>query len=175
MDLHNKDSQIVLSVLLLVLFLVGGAMLVTRSHKEVSAPLEATGEDSPVVEAPTGKPSADVSVTPAPSLDSGKALPEGFPKNIPVEVGNIVESYKVVYKTHDNVTQYTVSYTSNSSVSALWTKYSDFLREEGYTVDTTATDKKTGTISGTKSQSTLAAVVSSHDNVSLVQLSLLYR
>jgi hypothetical protein len=171
MDLHHKESSVALSLLLLVLAVLVGYFVLYPADKKTGAPVSSTTSTQTTSTAPASL-SKDVEVT---NVIADKKLPTGFPSNIPVEKGNIIESYKAVYKNHNNATQYTVSYTSTAAIGALWDLYADFLREEGYVLDTSASDKKLGTISGTKGENTLSAVVSRRDKVSLVQLNLLYR
>jgi hypothetical protein len=171
MDLHHKDSSVVLTLLLLVLAVIVGYFILypSRPASETKTPSASSVKTTP---ATSSNPSNSVAVT---NATAEKNLPTGFPSIIPVEKANITESYKAVYKNHNNATQYTISYTSKSSVAALWDTYADFLRKEGYVLDKLATDKNLGTISGTKGDNTLSVVLSRHDKVSLVQLNLLYR
>jgi hypothetical protein len=101
-------------------------------------------------------------------------LPSGFPKDIPVEVANITESYRATYS-EKGITQYTVSYTSQESRDSLWDLYNNYLKTAGYTVDTRASSKSQGQITGVKNNDTLSTVISSRGNVTFVQINLLDR
>ena len=118
---------------------------------------------------------AEVEVTKTDIAQNGiSKLPVGFPKDIPVEVPNISESYRAVYASR-GVTQYTVSYTSLKTREALWTTYSDFMNSAGYAVDKENSSKSLGQITGTKDNDTLSVVLSTHGGLSLAQLNFLDR
>jgi len=116
-----------------------------------------------------------VKVTQANIAETGTSrLPAGFPKDIPVEEVNVIESYRAVY-TEQNVTQYTVSYTSTKSRDALWDMYNSFMKSAGFSLDTSASFKSLGQISGSKGSDGLSIVLSARSGLTLVQVSYLDR
>lgn len=106
---------------------------------------------------------------------TGSKLPAGFPSSIPVEVINVIESYKAVYAER-GVTQYTVSYTSVKGRDALWDVYNSYMKGAGYVVDTTSSSRSGGQIIGTlDEEDTLSVILSNRSGATLVQISLIDR
>ena len=138
---------------------------------------------APVIQSPTAsstqtatqiKPRSDVLVNSAQPTSTGKSLqlPTGFPTTIPVELGNITESFSAFYQTH-NATQYTVTFTSAETVSAKWDEYSAYMTKAGYVMNKTATNKSKGTLSGSLAKDNLLIVITTENNKTTVHLTLL--
>ena len=158
-----------LSILIVGLVFLGGVwyFLMTRSMDTVSDLEPGTS----MTEVEKG-----IEVTKTDITQAGiSKLPTGFPSAIPVEAPNVTESYRTVYKER-GVTQYTVSYTSLKSRDALWDIYNDYMRSANYTLDTSATSKSLGQISGTTANNdTLSIIISARSGFTLVQISFLDR
>lgn len=152
--------------LLLVVVLIGAGLWY------IIAKVPRSPESTQTVKTPTGKYEVLVTKTSA-GQNSASTLPAGFPDGIPVERGNITESYKSVYS-GKGVTQYTVSYSSHQTREALWDMYSKYMKGVGYGIEDTSS-RSSGLISGTLANDTLTAVISVHSGMTLVQLSLLDR
>lgn len=144
-------------IVIIVLVIIGGALFMRQS------------KETPFIEE-TAKTNTNttVKVTKTDILKTGSRLPEGFPKEIPVESISIKDSYRAYYE-KVKATQYTVSYTSERTKNDLWKTYSDYMEAESYIVSP-ASSKTTGQISGTKGDDSLSVIVTNHNNVSLVQI-----
>lgn len=80
-----------------------------------------------------------------------KLLP-GFPKDIPIEDGIILESYKVVDTNNDNHTYYSVRYESGLSTSDIWDRYLTYVRAGDYLIDVEATNPNNGSVKGLRNE-----------------------
>ena len=144
-------------IVIIVLIIIGGALFM-REKKEtpsVGKTLELSGNIA-------------VTVTKTDILKTGSRLPEGFPKEIPVESINIKDSYRAYYE-KVRATQYTVSYTSERTKGDLWKTYSDYMVGEQYVVSA-ASSKSSGQISGTKGDDSLSVIITTQNSVTLVQI-----
>ncbi len=151
------------------LVVLAGAVLVLflALNKEAEAP-----QDQVIVENVVRGDGVTVAKTDV--TKSGSKLPQGFPNDIPVELVNVIDSYKAFYE-KVQATQYTVSYTSDRDREDLWNMYSKFMNDSGYRIDVAQTSRGLGQISGAKGDDSLSVVVTSSNGVSLVQLSYLDR
>ena len=149
--------KFIVPVVVLVLILLGGWLFL---RKPDSTPKETKLEVTTV--------SNGVQVTKTDISKSGSMLPEGFPKDIPVEMANIKDSYRAYYE-KVKATQYTVSYISKQSRDTLWKTYSDFMNGKQYTVDQSSS-RSLGQISGVKGDDSMSVVITSSGGVTLVQI-----
>jgi hypothetical protein len=154
----NKGLEI-LGALLIVLIIAGGYYLsqVRNGGHLVQVPSKASSQIA--VTGQFGKTSSATS----------KVLPTQFPANIPVETKNITENYKVAYN-NTGLTQYTVSYTSAKTKTALWSVYNTYMKANGYDLNAKLTNQTKGTLSGTHANTSLVVVISSTSAGSLVHL-----
>jgi len=162
MNFSSNESKVVIPALLLVLVLVAlyfGMNTIKSPSLEITTSTNST---------------KNIEVSKNMAAASTSVLPEGLPSDIPLEKNHLTESYKALYK-DSGVIAYTVSYTSKRSKADLWKMYSDFLTSSGYKIDKEVTNMNLGQISGSKGRDTLMVVVSSHDQVSIVQLNFIVR
>ena len=157
------------AVVIIILVLVS-VWFMGRSKNPYTTPQATTTSDNTT----EVKPRSDVVVKQAEPTDTGKSLklPAGFPTTIPVELANITESYSAFYQTH-NTTQYTVSFISSESVGAKWDQYNAYMIQSGYTINKTSTIKSKGTLLGTKTGESLTIVITTQNNKTIVNLTLL--
>ena len=157
------------AVVIIILVLVS-VWFMGRSKNPYTTPQATTTADNTT----EVKPRSDVVVKQAEPTDTGKSLklPAGFPTTIPVEPTNITESFSAFYQTH-NTTQYTVGYTSSESVATKWDQYSAYMTQAGYTFLKDGTSNSRGTLLGTKDKDKLSIVITTKDNKTLVQITLL--
>ncbi len=101
---------------------------------------------------------------------SQSKIPDDFPTNIPVELANLIDSYTAFYKDH-NSTLASVTYTSTKTKDNLWTLYSNFIKDNNYTLNTQLTDKAHYTMVASKANTTLTIVISTANNKSTVHIS----
>lgn len=127
--------------------------------------------DNRFARVPNTKPSSEIAVSGqfGKSTSVSKALPTQFPPNIPIETGNITENYKVAYNSA-GLTQYTVSYTSSKTKTALWNTYNTYMKANNYVLNTKLTSQTKGTLSGTLASASLVVVISTTPTGSLVHL-----
>lgn len=153
--MEQNKRTIILLIILAVVVIFGGYFWYTK----------ATFKPAPV----QTNPNVDQNPVKVEQAQGGmtKSLIGGFPSNIPVEAANIFESYKADYTDH-GVTQYTVSYRSDKTVSALWDTYNGFMTAEKYVISTS--DKSKGTLFGKKSDTSLLVTITTSGKQSVVKL-----
>lgn len=158
--------KIISSILIVLVAVLGGWYLLANDER---GELPNNEEVSSIAD------TKEITVVNTNLTETGSKLPAGFPESIPVEIANILESYRVVYNER-GVTQYTVSYTSVKSRDSLWDAYNSYMKGNGFTVDTSISTKSGGQISGTNTAGdTLFVVLSVRSGSTLVQISLLDR
>ena len=155
--------------LLLALLIVG--LLILGTFLAINRGEDTTRDDTPI-ESVVKKDGVTVAKTDV--TKSGSKVPQGFPKDIPVESVNVTDSYKVFYE-KVQVTQYTVNYTSDRDREDLWNMYSKFMNDSSFRIDVAQTSRGVGQISGARGDDSLSVIVTSSNGVSLVQLSYLDR
>ncbi len=106
-------------------------------------------------------------------ITASNNLPAEFPRDIPLENSSILESTATKITNDANGRQVSVSYVSGESVDAKIAEYKDYMTKAGYKVSENAASSPK-TLYGSKSGSSLAAVISANNGRTLVQLAYLF-
>jgi hypothetical protein len=96
-------------------------------------------------------------------------VPSGFPKDIPIENQNIVDS-STTYHPIEDIKQFYVSYLSEKGVAEKFNLYREYMIQAGYIL---SEEKSKRSLSGTKGNSTLYVNLGERDGKTLVELSFL--
>ena len=100
--------------------------------------------------------------------------PTGFPSDIPIEAGAILES-NTTYYPDQNAEQLTLSYKSTKTVTQKYTEYKNYLTKAGYQITEGSSTSPVRAVFGTKPDVNLTVAVSSVDGRTLVQISYLIK
>ncbi|MDP3763951.1 MAG: hypothetical protein Q8Q92_04970 [bacterium] len=100
--------------------------------------------------------------------------PAGFPQEIPLEGGEILESATTQYP-EQNTKQLSVSYQSSKTITQKYAEYRDYMTASGYQITKEGAGSPAKIIFGTKNNADLSVVVSSSEGGTLVQLSYLLK
>lgn len=141
-----------------VFFLVLGFVLLLIIAYVMSSSFSHNGGGSSSKTANT-KENVQVQKVDLSSSQGNAKIPAGFPSNIPVETAGVFESYSATYPDH-HLTQYTVNYTSASSLKDAFNTYNTFLSQNGYTTTNTIDEKTEKTLVANKGNDTLTIIVS---------------
>ena len=98
-----------------------------------------------------------------------KNILEKFPKDIPVDIERIAESYSSDYSDH-GVTLSTLSYVSGKQKSDLYIEYQSYLIDNHFVIDATSDNAEQGTIIGTKDNDDLSIAISENNGLRMVRL-----
>ena len=118
--------------------------------------------------------SAVVTVENTPMVDGVLPVPPGFPPEIPLENGEILESATTWYPIED-VTQLSLSYRSSKTAAQKYAEYKNYMDQAGYSVTEGDFSSATKAVFGTQAKANLSVVISSADGATLVQLSYLLK
>src|SRR3989344_5187626 len=156
MELQKEKKLITITILVLVILAALYLLLAIKGAK-TDSPSEVNEEKNEVI--------VENSLESATTAD--ETVPAGFPKSIPIETGNIIESFKSTYS-GAGLTQYTLSYKSAKNRNVKWTEYYDFMKVS-YSLVAGSTSKANGTIYGLRGDSgLLVTVTDSQDGGSTV-------
>jgi hypothetical protein len=101
-------------------------------------------------------------------------LPSGFPADVPSETVGIFESYKAFYKEKD-VTQYSVSFYSDSPVDNKYNEYKSFFVNDGYALQDDSLDSTQASLYASRNGRSVSIVISIKDGKTIVQLTVLQK
>jgi hypothetical protein len=109
-------------------------------------------------------------------VDGVLPLPQGFPRDIPVETEEILES-AVAHYPDLPAPQLYLRYSSAKSIAEKYAQYMDYMRRAGYAVTQHSTTSPAKEIVGTKPKegTNLSVVIRSAGGKTLVDLSYLLR
>ncbi len=122
--------------------------------------------DQPVGEIDVSLNKVDVSA----ALTDEDKLPQGFSKDIPVELSNITESYSTEYK-DAGFTQSSLSYTSDRTVEDLYKEYEAYMTSDGYDIYDSELSDDYASIDGSKGEIELSVVVDGLGETRVVSVS----
>ncbi len=104
-------------------------------------------------------------------------LPDGFPKEIPVETANITDGHKVVFPdrgvTGRGITEYTIEFISSKSKGEVYDMYEAFMPASGYRFGEGNRSKEKGILYGRSNSGDLSIVISEKDGKTNVHLTVL--
>lgn len=167
---HNPRLALLLTLLLLLLLAIG-------AYAWFAPSLSQPDEEAPVInnEGTINRDGERITVEDSTALGLNLfELPAGLPQEIPLEASTVFESYKTVY--HDRgVDQYTVSYTSTSSVDDKWLEYEGFLKSAGYSLIAESTNRQNGTIYGIMGNTGLLVTITEENGKRVVRLNYFVR
>ena len=161
---NTKRNSIIALVVFLILAI--GFVLSGKYRNPVQ-------EDSPTFGSTNDKP-AIVVVENTPMVNGTLSVPTGFPPDIPLEKGKILESAATHYP-DQNAQQLSISYRSSKTIAQKYTEYKDYMNQTGYTVTEGGSGSSMKAVFGTKEKANLSVVVSSSEGATLVQLSYLLK
>ena len=102
------------------------------------------------------------------------SLPAGFPQDIPLEKGNLIESATTYYP-EQNVRQLSISYQSSKTVTQKYAEYKNYMAASGYKITEENTNAPVRAIFGVKEDRNLSVALSNREGKTLVQLSYLLK
>ncbi len=100
-------------------------------------------------------------------------LPEGFPEAIPLEAANLASAGKIDYP--EGATQYMASFSSKKSIEDLWAMYTNFIKNEGFTLNEKGTDKTQGVLDARKDKNVLNVLITGQGSESVVNITYVKR
>lgn len=156
-SVHKKTIAATMLVLVLIL---GGYTWVKYEGKFVRDSLESQKGNDVIVDQTKR------------NSDNKLGIPDNFPREIPIEAGNIIESYRVAYSGRGAL-QYTLSYHSEKTKSEKWDEYSDFMRQNGYTINAESSNRGEGTIAGVKNRNMLIVRIVNENDRTIVRINLI--
>ncbi|MDO8565095.1 MAG: hypothetical protein Q7R67_00480 [bacterium] len=156
-----------ISAVLGIILIIGAGFLF---FKMKSTPVEVEeGTDTQ-----NGSQEMVVVVTETPAVNGTLRAPAGFPAEIPLEVGVILESATTEYPNQD-ASQLSVSYRSDKTVAQKYAEYKSYLTNAGYQITEGSTNAPVRALFGTKVEANLSVAISANGGKTLVQLSYLIK
>lgn len=153
------------AIFIIILVLVAGYFLFVRNRDlgKITRPLSNGNEES-----------MKVVVENTPMVNGSLSLPSGFPIDIPIEKGSVLESVTTSYP-EQKAKQLSVSYKSAKTVTQKYTEYKDYMKTVGYELSEGNISSPVRAIFGTKKEANLSVAISSAGGKTLVQLSYLLK
>jgi hypothetical protein len=112
----------------------------------------------------------NVAVTYADPAGEGDArLPEGFPRDIPVNPDRLIESIKMAYEDM-GTTLYSVSFIAEASPAEEFAKYFSYIRNAGYNIEPESINAERGVLFGVRGGEEIQIIISPREEWSLVQI-----
>lgn len=133
-----------------------------------------SSEKFPTFNGNTDSLSAVVMVKNTPMVNGVLPIPQGFPEDIPLEDGEIVES-STTYYPDQNAKQLSVSYRSAKTMVEKYAEYKDYMNQAGWSVSEEDTSAQTKILLDVKGKANLSVVINSLDGKTLVELSYLLK
>lgn len=161
---NTKRNSIIALVVFLILAI--GFVLSGKYRNPVQ-------EDSPTFGSTNDKP-AIVVVENTPMVNGTLSVPTGFPPDIPLEKGKILESAATHYP-DQNAQQLSISYRSSKTIAQKYTEYKNYMTASGYQITEGAVNTPVRAVFGTKESVNLSVAISSSEDGTLVQLSYLVK
>jgi len=143
-----------IAVLLIVLLIIigGGAVLYKKFYKK-----------------PITKENVNVSKVENTDATGIKNILEKFPKDIPVDIERVGESYSSDYSDR-GVTVSSISYVSAKEKLDLYIQYQAYLIDNHFVIDAASDNAEQGTIIGTKDNDDLSIAISENNGLRMVRL-----
>lgn len=160
---HNTKTILIVVVILLIIGL--GYALSKGKGIKGGDPLDSENVDNTPEVVVIEDTSAVDGVTPPPA---------GFPSDIPIETGVVLESSTTHYP-ELNARQLSLSYQSTKNVSEKYTEYKNYLNQAGYAVTEGSSSSPVRAIFGTKDNANLSIVISNPDGETIVQVAYLLK
>ena len=108
------------------------------------------------------------------TLSQANKLPAGMPSFVPVETGDITESYSMTYPDRE-VVLYTVGYLSSRTISQKYDEYIKFMKDNSYQINQSGLDAKIATLYSSKDGDDFSVVFSQKSGKTYVQVNYLER
>ncbi|MDP3874954.1 MAG: hypothetical protein Q8Q22_00320 [bacterium] len=167
-----QNIKTVPAVIIILLVLGAGYVLFAKyrtsdnqGNQPISGPSTSLGaSDQPAI----------VMVENTPMINGTLSLPAGFPEDIPLEGGSLIESATTQYP-RENARQLSVSYLSSRTMTQKYVEYRDYMKQAGYQIVEGSASSPIKSIFGTKKDANLSVAISSAGGQSLVQLSYLLK
>lgn len=155
------------AIVIILLVLGAGFLLLTKYRVSLDQGNPSTSND-------VDGEQAMVVVGNTPMINGVVPAPAGFPQDIPLESGNLVESATTQYPRED-ARQLSLSYLSSKTMTQKYAEYKNYMEQTGYQITEGSAGSSLKTIWGTKENANLTVVVSSKEGKTLVQLSYLLK
>lgn len=157
-----------ISTFVIILLILGvGFLLLTKYRVSLN-------QENPPTSGGVNDEPATVLVKNTPVVNGAISAPEGFPRDIPLEKGVILESATTYYP-GENVQQLSVSYRSSKTIAQKYTEYKDYMNRTGYDLTEGGASAPVRAIFGTKENTNLSVAISSSEGKTLIQLSYLLK
>ena len=167
---QSQNTQNTKTVLLVVaILLVLGASYLLLGKERIP------GESSQQVPIPSDnqKP-VMVVVKNTPMINGAVSAPVGFPQDVPLENGSLIESATTEYP-RENAQQLSLSYQSSKTIAEKYAEYKKYMTASGYKITEGGTNSPVRAIFGTREDANLSVVISRAEGKTLVQLSYLLK
>ncbi|GEM_PF-3436030 len=161
---HTKT----ISAVIIILLVLGAGFLLFLKYRTLPK-----SENPPITDS-TNRESRTVVVENTPLINGTLSLPAGFPQDIPLERGNLIESATTYYP-EQSVRQLSISYWSSRTVTQKYAEYKNYMTASGYEMTEENTSAPVRAIFGVKEGRNLSIAVSSREGKTLVQLSYLLK
>ena len=162
---QSPNVKIISAVIIIILILGLSYVLYTNYKPAVErSPMSDNTKDTSEV----------VMVENTPMVNGVLSAPTGFPQEIPLESGAIIESATTKYP-GGIATQLSASYKSSKTLAQKYTEYKNYMTAAGYQITESGNGSTLKAIFGTDSNVNLSVVISSSIDGTLVQISYLLK
>ena len=163
---QSQNTKIISAVVVIFLILGIGYVLFGkyRAPGEVNRQASDDSDDQEFI----------VMVENTPMVNGTLSVPAGFPQDIPIEIGGVLESATTHYPAQD-AEQLSVSYQSSRTIAQKYGEYKNYMTASGYQITEGDVSSQVRAIFGTKENVNLSVVISSLEKRTLVQLSYLLK
>lgn len=157
-----------ISTIVVLLLVLGAGFLLFFKYRSVP-----NQENLPTPDNTNHEPRTVV-VENTPMVNGSFSLPAGFPQDIPIEVGNLIESATTRYP-EQNVQQLSISYRSSKTITQKYAEYRNYMTVSGYQITEENGTAQVRAIFGVKEGHNLSVAISSREGKTLVQISYLLK
>jgi|SRR3989344_76235 len=163
---HSKKIKTSSAIVIIILVLISGYFLLGKDRSLID-----TNQSKPV----GNQNPMRVVAESTPAVNGVLSVPKGFPQDIPMEKGGILESAISNYP-DQNARQLSVSYISSKTVTQKYAEYKNYMVSSGYEIkEGGSVSSSVRAIFGTKSDVNFSVAISSSGGSTLVQLSYLLK
>ncbi|MDO8728810.1 MAG: hypothetical protein Q7K26_02840 [bacterium] len=157
-----------ISALLIIILILGAGFLLFTRYRAPDTQVNLSKSDS------NDRKPATVVVENTLMVNGIIPVPVGFPQEIPLENGSLLESATTRYP-RDNATQLSLNYQSAKTVTQKYMEYKDYMNRVGYQVTEGGARSSVRALFGTKEGANLSVALSSVNGKTLVQISYLLK
>jgi len=164
---QSQNIKTISTIVVIVLVLGVGYLFLGKSNAPGKINSRVSSDNN-------GQKPMDVVVEKASVVNGTLSVPAGFPQDIPLERGGVLDGATTQYP-GKNAKQFSISYKSSKTVTEKYTEYKNYMTKAGYSVTEGGANYPVRSLFGTSNDINLSVAISKSDGKTLIQLSVLLK